>query len=132
MTNRVSKLLASSITVALCSLLFISCITWDNHGFPSTVSFSAEGGRQVFKGDGEYFIGFSIQNSKGDSYAWTSIVDELDSMVVSYDWLTIKTKTFSSEVEFIAAPNTGKKNRSLYIEGYFGKDNASVKVKQKH
>ncbi len=131
MTNRVRNIVLGIFFVMFCALSLTSCQTWDNHGFPSTVSFGPEGGRQTFKGDGEWFIGLTIQNSSGDTYAWASLCDA-DSMSVTYDWLTIKSKNHSSEVEFIATPNTGKKNRTLHVHGSFGNDYALIKVKQKH
>lgn len=131
MTNRVRNFVIGIIFVTLCALSLTSCQTWDNHGFPSTVSFKAEGGRQTFKGDGEWFYGFEIKNSKGDVLAYECNMDN-DSIIISYEWLTIKTKVYSTQAEFIATPNTRKKNRSFVVIGSFGKDNAYIKVKQKH
>ncbi len=118
--------------VMFSALSLTSCQTWDNHGLPSSVSFGPEGGRQIFKSDGDWLVYIEIQKKSGTQLTYSHPNPENDSLIVSYDWLTVKTKEYSPNIEIIVAPNTGKKNRTLDIVGSFGKDNAMIKVKQKH
>lgn len=112
----------------LCLCLFSSCDTLEheNNGYPETVHFSAEGGTQTVSGDCSFA---SMSLYLGNDFRGGKVVN--DSIVASYGWLIVKTKSFSNELEITALPSNQKKRRKMEIEGYFGwPEYAVIKVYQ--
>ena len=101
--------------------LFASCGPSDNFGYPSKIVFGREGGTRICSG--------TITNYKGDGK--TSQALTLDSLEVTYDSLTIKSKRPNRmQLEMTAAPNHTGKRRTLYVHGMVNNDAAEIKVVQ--
>jgi hypothetical protein len=97
-------------------LLLISCIEQENSGYPHKVSFESSGGTKEISGNVS-FGGIIIYD--GDNVA--SIDDNRnDSIIVAYDWLTIKSKRNTMSVSIIAAPNADETSRKLKLFGAWG------------
>ena len=112
------------------ALTGFSCqFTHDNHGYPSKVSFKKEGGEIKLSGDlGMYAI--DLYDDNGREYSTHDMTN--DSCYVQYHWLTIKWKYTQPGITLYAEPNTGKKNRSIKLVGYYDPEYAEIEVSQKH
>ncbi|WP_314936176.1 hypothetical protein [Alloprevotella tannerae] len=94
-------------------LLFMSCEKTGNYGYPSKQNFSNDGGSKEVKGNSyPYSIEIADYNGHGKS---TSIHCAGDSMIVTYQWLTLKTKKGENKFTLIAEPKKGGKSRTLYV-----------------
>lgn len=60
----------------------------------------------------------------------SSISSEGDTLICTYEWLTIKNKEGEKSISLIAEPNESGKNRSLYVTGSFGRDELDIRVIQ--
>lgn len=115
--------------VWLCSiLLFVSCN--GNYGYPGKVTFDATGGSQTVSGE-ECFYSLEITDYNGDGKSSDGLLaDESDSLTVTYQWLTIRTKKFDNSLTIIAEPNNTGRKRQLYIAGWVDNSFADIKVVQ--
>ena len=118
-----------NMTVLLFILsLFASCGSNDNFGYPSKIVFGREGGTRICSGTSSCYV-LEITNYNGDGK--TSQALTLDSLEVTYDWLTIKSKRPNRmQLEMTAAPNHTGKRRTLYVHGMVNNDAAEIKVVQ--
>lgn len=104
------------------SLLCISCVTFDNRAYPDLVKFPMEGGTAVISGL-EAPSSLYIQPH-------SSLSSEGDTLIRTYEWLTIKNKEGEKSISLIAKPNESGKNRSLFVTGSFGRDELEIRVIQ--
>ena len=104
------------------SLLCISCFPLDNYGYPDLVKFPMEGGTAVISGFAAP-SGLSIQPNSSKS-------SEGDTLICTYEWLTIKNKKGEKSISLVAAPNESGKNRSLFVTGDFGYCSLEIRVIQ--
>lgn len=119
------------LRIALLFVLFMpfsSCMFEEvDMGFPSSVTFSKEGGTQVIYSDREFTYAGKIDYKSGDesgpSLDWLEIECENSKhpeVINSFNKITIKVK-----------PNNTGKSRTLHIEAYDCYDYAVIKVTQK-
>ena len=121
------KILMAVVSIVL---LFTSCNSFNNYGYPSKVTFDSWGGeKKVYGEDGLYTLDISdfngvLANAIRDTIA--------DSLIVTYDWLTAKTRVydFGYGLTIIAEPNTTGKKRSLYVSGMVDDSFAEIKITQ--
>lgn len=114
-------------------LSFTSCLTYDNHGYPSKVTFSNKGGEKIIHGSNgcDYF---HIQDYNGTVCGYPDLTDTgamPDTLYATCAWLTAKQIYNSNDVILIAEPNKTNKKRTLYIEIDFGLTYGEITVKQK-
>lgn len=94
-------------------LLFTSCGKVGNYGYPSKVVFNNSGGSKEVKGN-DYPDMIEIADYDGESNA-VQLHQAGDSMIVSYQWLTVKAKKGERKFTIIAEPKNGGKSRTLYV-----------------
>lgn len=117
-------------TFILCcmSLLFASCFSEEDFGYPEKVPFSAEGGELVVTGETLFWYA-EIQDYNSNHGRKDLSNDEMET--IEFDWLRVEYKTQGTNtVKVIAMPNTTKESRNLYIKLYSGQEYAVVKVTQ--
>ena len=110
-------------------LLFTGCGETGNYGYPSKVVLTKSGGSKEVKGnDAPYLIEIRDYNGSGEVSKVFGAAG--DSMIVSYQWLTIKAKKGESKLLLIAAPNQSGKSRTLYVHAPVMDTGAEIKVVQ--
>ncbi len=110
-------------------LLFIGCGETGNYGYPSKVVLTKSGGSKEVKGnDSPYLI--EILDYDGNGEVSKVFGAAGDSMIVSYQWLTIKAKKGDSKLQLIAAPKQSGKSRTLYVHAPVMDTGAEIKVVQ--
>ena len=117
------------LVALLLLLLLVACGPTDNYGYPSKINFGKEGGTKHCSGR---IIVSSISindyNGNGESEI---IIDENDTIIAKYYWLTAKFKRLvGPEIKIIAEPNTTGKKRTLYVYSSIYDDDATIKVTQ--
>ena len=123
------------LTILLVGLMldFTSCITYDNHGYPSKVTFSKKGGEKIVHGSA--CCGYiHIQDYNRTVWGYTDLTDTgewPDTLCATCAWLTAKQIDGSNEIILIAEPNKTNKKRTLYIDLDFGPTQGEITVKQK-
>ena len=60
----------------------------------------------------------------------SSISSEGDTLICTYEWLTIKNKEGEKSISLIAEPNESGKNRSLFVTGSYGPYELEIRVIQ--
>ncbi len=114
------------IALLFIPLLLASCEE-DNYGYPSKMTFEREGGTKFCSGKYScYSMGIKNYNGIGA----TSKGKAMDSIKVTYDWLTVKCRRFGTQLEVIAAPNPSGKKRTLYVSPWIDNSFADIKVVQ--
>ena len=103
------------LVALLLLLLLVACDPTDNYGYPSKINFGKEGGTKFCSGK----LGISmiyINDYNGNGKAEISI-DENDTIIAKYYWLTAKCKRLAgSEIKIMAEPNkTGKNALSMFM-----------------
>ena len=109
-----------------------SCLPdpYDNVGYVGAVSFPAEGGEVTLNGE-EAAWGFSIESLDFDKgYAYGDLLPGHDSIIVSYDWLTVKTKFPSNKITLIAKPMEQEGSRAYGVTFSLGDRTGEIKVRQ--
>lgn len=110
-------------------LLFAGCGETGNYGYPSKVVLTKSGGSKEVKGnDSPYLI--EILDYDGNGEVSKVFGAAGDSMIVSYQWLTIKAKKGDSKLQLIAAPKQSGKSRTLYVHAPVMDTGAEIKVVQ--
>ena len=110
-------------------LLFTSCGKTSNYGYPSKVVLTKSGGSKEVKGnDAPYLI--EIRDYDGNGEVSKVFGAAGDSMIVSYQWLTIKAKKGDTKLQLIAAPKQSGKSRTLYVHAPVMDTGAEIKVVQ--
>lgn len=110
-------------------LLFIGCGETGNYGYPSKVVLTKSGGSKEVKGnDSPYLI--EIHDYDGNGEVSKVFGAAGDSMIVSYQWLTIKAKKGDTKLQLIATPKQSGKSRTLYIHAPVMDTGAEIKVVQ--
>ena len=110
-------------------LLFTGCGETGNYGYPSKVVLTKSGGSKEVKGnDSPYLI--EIRDYDGNGEVSKVFGEHKDSLIVSYQWLTIKAKKGESKLLLIAAPNQSGKSRTLYVHAPVMDTGAEIKVVQ--
>lgn len=112
-------------------LAVVGCDTSDNFGYPSKITLPHEGGEKIITGEEVLFYNIEVADYNGDGNS-VSINPDIsnDSLVVSYDWLTVKTKIMDSKITLVAQPNKTRKRRKLYVMGSYNNDLIEIKVEQ--
>lgn len=110
-------------------LLFTGCGETGNYGYPSKVVLTKSGGSKEVKGnDSPYLI--EIHDYDGNGEVSKVFGAAGDSMIVSYQWLTIKAKKGDTKLQLIAAPKQSGKSRTLYVHAPVMDTGAEIKVVQ--
>ncbi len=110
-------------------LLFTGCGETGNYGYPSKVVLTKSGGSKEVKGnDSPYLI--EIRDYDGNGEVSKVFGDHRDSLIVSYQWLTIKAKKGEAKLLLIAAPKQSGKSRKLYVHAPITDTEAEIKVVQ--
>ena len=110
-------------------LLFIGCGETGNYGYPSKVVLTKSGGSKEVKGnDALYLIEICDYDGNGEVSKVFGAAGE--SMIVSYQWLTIKAKKGDTKLQLIAAPKQSGKSRTLYVHAPVMDTGAEIKVVQ--
>ena len=110
-------------------LLFTGCGETGNYGYPSKVVLTKSGGSKEVKGnDSPYLI--EIHDYDGNGEVSKVFGATGDSMIVSYQWLTIKAKKGDTKLQLIAAPKQSGKSRTLYVHAPVMDTGAEIKVVQ--
>ena len=121
-------LLLQTFILCCTPLLFTSCFSEEDFGYPEKIPFSAEGGELVVTGETPFWDAV-IQDYKGNHGKSGTLNDEIETN--EYDWLRVEYKTQgTNEVRIIAKPNATRESRKLYIELYSGQEYAVIKVTQ--
>lgn len=121
-----AKILFIFLTV-LC--LFTSCTSPANYGFPYNVMFGKEGGSTICSGtESFYHITISDYDGNGNGRLEDG---ENDTIMVSYEWLTVKFRKGMTEFKLAATPNTTGKKRTLYLDVAVDNLAADIKVTQR-
>ena len=117
------------LVALLLLLLLVACGPTDNYGYPSKINFGKEGGTKFCSGRlGMSNININDYNGNGESEI---IIDENDTIIAKYYWLTAKFKRLvGPEIKIIAEPNTTGKKRTLYVSGSIFNDGPTIKVTQ--
>ena len=104
---------------------------YDNVGYEGAVSFPAEGGEVTLNGE-EAAWGFSIMSADFDKgYAYSDRPSKGDSLILSYDWLTVKTKYPSNKITLVAKPMEQEGSRAYGVSFDVGGDcTGEIKVRQ--
>ena len=113
--------------VIICLLSFVSCIPWDNHSFPSKVTFSKDGGEKVVVGVIDPSV-LSIYSGNYEILAEGDLIGN-DSVKVGYDWLRLKSYKNRKAIIINASPNGGNK-RKLIVDLDFGQTRGEIVVVQ--
>lgn len=126
MKKTIKSLLLLGSFMVLCA-----CDTSNNFGYPSKITFSNDGGEKIVQGD-DSFYNIEIANYNGDGKSSSPIMpgNSNDTLVVNYQWLTIKMKWGETKMFLTAEPNTTNKKRTLYVRGNITDDFAEIKVEQ--
>lgn len=110
-------------------LLFTGCGETGNYGYPSKVVLTKSGGSKEVKGnDAPYLIEINDYDGNGEVSKVFGAAG--DSMIVSYQWLTIKAKKGDTKLQLIAAPKQSGKSRTLYVHAPVMDTGAEIKVVQ--
>ena len=131
MMNHIHKKtrIAFSALLLTLSLLFAGCGETGNYGYPSKVVLTKSGGSKEVKGnDAPYLI--EIRDYDGNGEVSKVFGAAGDSMIVSYQWLTIKAKKGDTKLQLIATPKQSGKSRTLYIHAPVMDTGAEIKVVQ--
>ena len=131
MMNHIHKKtrIAFSALLLTLSLLFAGCGETGNYGYPSKVVLTKSGGSKEVKGnDAPYLI--EIHDYDGNGEVSKVFGAAGDSMIVSYQWLTIKAKKGDTKIQLIAAPKQSGKSRTLYVHAPITDSEAEIKVVQ--
>ncbi|EGN57929.1 hypothetical protein PRBRB14_16690 [Hallella multisaccharivorax DSM 17128] len=112
----------------LLSLLLVACGSTDNYGYPSHITFEKDGGTKVCSGtSGCYQVEIHDYNGDGNT---TYSKGENDTIIATYDWLTVKFRLYTEVLKITALPNTTGKKRTLYLSGMVNDFSADIKVTQ--
>ena len=110
-------------------LLFTGCGETGNYGYPSKVVLTKSGGSKEVKGnDAPYLIEICDYDGNGEVSKVFGAAG--DSMIVSYQWLTIKAKKGDTKLQLIATPKQSGKSRKLYVHAPITDSEAEIKVVQ--
>ena len=131
MMNHIHKKTRIAFFVLLLTLplLFTGCGETGNYGYPSKVVLTKSGGSKEVKGnDAPYLIEIRDYNGSGEVSKVFGAAG--DSMIVSYQWLTIKAKKGDTKLQLIATPKQSGKSRKLYVHAPITDSEAEIKVVQ--
>lgn len=117
------------LTFLLSLFLLASCWNSDNYGYPSKVEFGKEGGLKDCPGTSSFYdVDIHDYNGNGEA---TISKGENDTIIVTYDWVSVKYKLYRAGLKITALPNTTGKNRRLYVYLYVDDSFAEIKVTQR-
>ncbi len=106
-------------------------VRYNNYDFPKHITFPAEGGTQYYSGGTVVLWArvYEIENVIGKGDYGHRIGD---SLVSSYDWLTVRGNAFKDGLTITAEPNTSKDARFLTIKTENGRilEYGYIKVRQ--
>lgn len=122
--------LSAYISIFTLSVVLVSCYMERNqYGYPSSVAFSIDGGEKVITGDyGIWEHTLFIEGPDNDK----PYTDELDgdTMVVKYDWLTVKYVPKECKMKMVAEPSPEGLKRQMTVFQYRGNEYTETKVVQ--
>ena len=117
--------------IACMLLVVVSCDSLDNYGYPWKVSFGREGGTRIVTGEQSFYtLAIRDYDGKGKEQSWGWPNGPEDTLVVAYQWLTIKALPYQQKMILIAEPNNGRKGRTLYVTAAVDNFDAEIKVTQ--
>ena len=131
MMNHIHKKTRIAFFVLLLTLplLFTGSGETGNYGYPSKVVLTKSGGSKEVKGnDAPYLIEIRDYDGNGEESKVFGAAG--DSMIVSYQWLTIKAKKGDTKLQLIATPKQSGKSRKLYVHAPITDSEAEIKVVQ--
>lgn len=120
------------LVIIISSFFMMSCYEQDNYSYPEVVSFNKDGGEIKVRGENS-LCSFAFVTTDTDDFLGSSrndYTEGVDTIWGTYDWLTVKTKTYSHEIVLSAKPLEGDKGRSVRVELHFGNKWGEIKVKQ--
>ena len=121
-----SKILFISLLI---SFLLVSCENAHNFGYPRKVTFDKDGGSKICSGTSNCFV-VDITDYNGNDHT-TTTNGENDTIIVTYDWLSVKYVRFGdAKLKLEALPNTTGRKRRLYVSGMVNDFFADIKVTQ--
>jgi len=120
-----SKILFISLLI---SFLLVSCENAHNFGYPRKVTFEKEGGSKICSGTSSFYD-VDITDYNGNEHT-TTTNGENDTIIVTYDWLSVKYERIGTKVKLEALPNTTGRKRTLYVSGMVDDSFADIKVTQ--
>lgn len=114
-------------------LIFTSCdmFTQNQYGFPTSVAFTVEGGEKILRGNNDFSLseyGFSIENVSMSKLSYQQ--GENDTIIQSYDWLTIKYVNKGHDAKLIVAPSVDGKKRDVVLQNTMATEYSLTKVIQ--
>ena len=128
------RLSMKNVVFSLLALICVACSKEIDLGYPTTITFSSDGGEQIISSS-EPFYGAYIQDYNSGANGSVSPEDDMGNIYSTYKWLTIvyneQDNIYANELKIIAEPNTSGKSRQLWIELYSGPNYQVVNVKQK-
>lgn len=112
-------------------ITLVACDTSNNFGYPNKITLPNEGGEKVVTGEEVLFYNIEVAdyNGNGNNVSIGQNTSN-DSLIVSYDWLTVKMKIIDSKMTLVAKPNNTNKRRKLYVMGSYNNDLIEIKVEQ--
>ena len=131
MMNHIHKKTRIAFFVLLLTLplLFTCCGETGNYGYPSKVVLTKSGGSKEVKGNDALYL-IEICDYDGNGEVSKVFGAAGDSMIVSYQWLTIKAKKGDTKLQLIATPKQSGKSRKLYVHAPITDSEAEIKVVQ--
>lgn len=110
---------------------FSSCDKEVEMGFPTSITFSNNGGEEVINASSLNYPIISHANIHNYNNGDQGKISKIDNTYNStYEWLKIVYTDNGTDIRAIAEPNTTGKSRKLHIEIYSGNKYQVVKVKQ--
>jgi hypothetical protein len=110
------------------AVVMTSCEKEVDLGYPTSVTFTADGGEKTITGVEPYTDAHIHDYNSGEDGEFVPREDDIQCQV--YEWLSIEYLANSTELKIIAEPNASGKSRKLHIELHTGPEYHVVEVKQ--
>lgn len=122
---------------AVLTVLVQSCFNHDNHGYPSAVYFTAEGGMKMLYGNTPISHLEILHVRSGECLAGTNYNDldtatlEYSSISAVYEWVEVKQDYNSTQLQVTVAPLGENESRRVRVVGYYMNEYAEIEIVQK-
>lgn len=110
------------------SVVMTSCEKEVDLGYPTSVTFTADGGEKLVTGVEPFTDAHIHDYNSGDQ--GSVLPNEGDVDIEVFKWLKIEYVAHSSELKIIAEQNSSGKSRKLHIELHSGQEYHVIKVEQ--
>lgn len=113
-----------------------SCTEQNNHGYPSAVYFTEQGGVKTANGTTPFSHLEIIHIKSGECLASTNYNDldtatlEYSSISATYDWIDVRQDYGATQLQITVAPLEDKKTRKVWIEGRYVDEYAVIEIIQ--